>query len=165
VQSRIVQPPSGSTSRHRRRGQSIAELIFVVPLLVMMVAGLTDLSNVLRTKLRLASAAEVGLLYASLNKTSAEDTGGIEQRVLEALRQVPDTSGDTPGQGQGQGQGHEPKVEVELSAPDGDGFGRQQVTVIVSVDIPVQFTVPGLPSVYTVTEAASGRVMSIEMPS
>jgi len=127
-------------------------MALLTPLVVTLIVGLVELSRVQRWQVTLTAAAHAGALFASKSKADAEDTQGVQDRVLAELDELADLN-----------DGHsQPVINVTLGAATGDGYGKQQVDVSVSLSVPSLFRVVGFPTTWTLTETASSRVLAWE---
>jgi Flp pilus assembly protein TadG len=147
------EPRHGTTTaraaRRGQRGQGLVEMALLMPLVVSLLVGLVELSRVQRWQVTLTAAAHSGALYASESTGNAEDTSGVQERVLAEIDELSDL-----------GDGHStPTVQVALGAATADGFGKQQVTVTVGVSVPPLFRIAGFPTAWTLQETASARVL------
>lgn len=148
----ITTAPAALRGQHGQRGQGLVEMALLMPLVVTLLIGLVELSRVQRWQVTLTAAAHAGALFASKSKADAEDTEGVEERVLAEIDELADLN-----------DGHtEPAISVTLGAPTGDGYGKQQVDVSVSLSIPPLFRVAGFPTSWTLRETASSRVLAWE---
>lgn len=71
------------TQRRKSRGQSIVELAFVTPLLLLMLVIAGDLGRAFTAYLTVGSAAGAGASYAIINEDFANNTAGIEAAAME----------------------------------------------------------------------------------
>lgn len=65
----------------RERGASLVEMALLLPFLVLLALGATDLSRIIISKVAVQDAAQEGVSYASFNPS---DPGGAQQRAVEA---------------------------------------------------------------------------------
>lgn len=70
-----------------RRGQALAELAIVLPVLIILVMGAADFGRVYYHFMAVESAAAAGAQYGCVSASKAADTNGISQA---AMRQVQD---------------------------------------------------------------------------
>ena len=128
------------------------ELALLMPIVVVVLMALVELSRIHRWQVTLASAAHAGILYASKSKGYAGDTNAIKDRVLAEINELSKLQ-----------DGHStPSINVSLGAATGDGFSKQQVDVSVSVTVPAMFSIAGFPQPWVLTETASSRVLDWE---
>jgi hypothetical protein len=123
-----------------------------MPLTLFLVMGVAEIGRAHFWRLNIASSAHAGVLYASRSLENAQNAGEVRTRVLAELTDVPSSSGT-------------PNVTVTLGAAGGDGYGKRQVTVTVDMTLVPLFTLPGMPTQYTLREADSARVLEIELRS
>lgn len=71
------------------RGAAVVELAFVLPLLLLLVLGITDFSRALLTNITVVEAAQEGALYASYFPG-----GDVPQRVVDSVDDIALTPGD-----------------------------------------------------------------------
>lgn len=64
-----------------RRGNALIELALVLPVMVLMLAGLADFARVLYVNISLAGAARAGAGYASQSPAASDDTEGVVRAV------------------------------------------------------------------------------------
>ena len=76
----------------RRRGIALVEFALVIPLLLVLLAGILNYSLMLRTGACVATAARAGAQYGSRSPANATDTSGIQSAAVNA---VPDAKGVT----------------------------------------------------------------------
>jgi Flp pilus assembly protein TadG len=81
VRNAITQHSSG-TLRSKSRGQSIVELAFVTPLLLLMLVIAGDLGRAYTAYLTVGSAAGAGASYAIISEDFANDAAAIEAVAL-----------------------------------------------------------------------------------
>lgn len=74
----------GSVRHKKTRGQSIVELGFVAPLLIVMIVIAGDLSRAYTAYLTVGSAASAGATFAMLDGNSANDAGIIAAAMDDA---------------------------------------------------------------------------------
>ncbi|MFQ5419797.1 MAG: TadE/TadG family type IV pilus assembly protein [Anaerolineae bacterium] len=75
--------------RHQRKeyGQSLVEVALFLPIFIVILAGLVEVSNLVITQNRVSNAARVGARYAA---NGGEDTG-MDIAVLNSITQTLDT--------------------------------------------------------------------------
>jgi Flp pilus assembly protein TadG len=68
-----------SQSRHRQsdEGSSIVEIAFLMPILMLMLIGATEMGRVAYYAIEVTSAAKAGALYAAQNRVTAANTTNI----------------------------------------------------------------------------------------
>ncbi|MBI5395819.1 MAG: pilus assembly protein [Verrucomicrobia bacterium] len=71
----------------RPRGQALAELAILLPVLIILVLGAADFGRIYYHFVTVESAAAAGVQYGCVDTTKAADTDGIR---LAAMRQVQD---------------------------------------------------------------------------
>ena len=75
--------------RSSERGSAAVEMAFVLPVLLLLVLGITDFSCALLTNITVVEAAQEGALYASYYPG-----GNIEQRVVDSVDDIAIATGD-----------------------------------------------------------------------
>lgn len=60
------------------RGQALAELAIVVPMVVILLGGIIDFGTFARSDILLANAARAGVQYGAQNPVTAADDAGME---------------------------------------------------------------------------------------
>ena len=68
-------------SHRSERGQSMLEFSFILVILLILIAGISDLGRGLFTYIAMRDAAQEGALYASINPTAV---GSIKNRVINS---------------------------------------------------------------------------------
>ncbi len=91
----IAEKTTPQVFTRREKGQSLVEFSFVLVILLILIAGISDLGRGLFTYLAMRDAAQEGALYASINPTAV---GAIENRVINSSSLINDlaTGGATP---------------------------------------------------------------------
>jgi Flp pilus assembly protein TadG len=67
---------------HAHRGQAIAEMLVIAPLLILLLIGLVELGRFAKFSIITASAARAGVAYGAQNATTAADTTGMQNAAL-----------------------------------------------------------------------------------
>jgi Flp pilus assembly protein TadG len=80
-------------SRRRQRGQALAELAVLLPLLVLLLLGAVDFGRLYRAFVAVESAAATGAQYACSSPAHAANTNGIR---IAALSQAMDITNFSP---------------------------------------------------------------------
>ena len=75
--------------RADERGQAIAELALLAPLMLVLVIGLIELGRYANFSIEVANAARAGVQYGAQNLVAANDTAGMQNA---ALADAPDLS-------------------------------------------------------------------------
>ena len=75
-----------------RRGTATIEFALILPLLLLLVAGVLDYTLLLRAAIAVADAARAGATFGSLSATNASNTSGKQTAALNA---APDITGLT----------------------------------------------------------------------
>lgn len=68
--------------KRREKGSAMLELALCIPLLGLMLVGAMDFSRAFYQSITLASAARAGASYGVSSSTAANDSAGIQTRVL-----------------------------------------------------------------------------------
>jgi Flp pilus assembly protein TadG len=114
------------------RGASLVEAALVIPLLLVMLLGVSDMGPAYHTYITVINAAREGARYGV---SHASDTAGIRARVIaEAQLSDVDLSGATISVSNG-GSGHPIRVTVRTDYPVllGTIFGRMAFPISYSV--------------------------------
>ncbi len=77
------------SGRLSERGAAAVEMAFVLPLLLLLVLGITDFSRALLTNITVVQAAQEGALFASYFPG-----GDVQQRVVDSVDDIAITPGD-----------------------------------------------------------------------
>lgn len=77
--------------RDDQRGVALVEMALVVPLLLLLLLGITDFARALLTNITVVEAAQEGALYASYYPNVSAD---IQQRVIDSVDDIVITPGD-----------------------------------------------------------------------
>ncbi len=110
--------PAAIRTRHARRGSILtSELLFVLPFLVLLVAGMLELGTMLYGKQKLAAACREGARAVSISGNPAEAT-----RVV-GLALGPGVSAD---------------LLVEVTSENGTQFANPGEMILVVVGLPVR---------------------------
>jgi hypothetical protein len=72
--------------RKAEKGQGLVELAVCLIIILIILAGITDLSRAILTKMSMQDAAEEGIIYGSVFPMNCAE---IQQRVLDNLYKVP----------------------------------------------------------------------------
>jgi Flp pilus assembly protein TadG len=76
----------------KKRGTAMVEFAVMLPLILLLLAGVLDYTLVMRTAISVADAARAGAQYGSLSAANAADTAGMQSAALHA---APDVHGLT----------------------------------------------------------------------
>lgn len=120
----------------RPRGQALAELAILLPVLIILVLGATDYARVYRHFMALESAATTGAQYGCVDASHALDANGIR---LAAMRQLQDITHRNP--------------VVASHATNG------VLTVKVTATFSTVFRWPGMPGSNVVTRGVQMRIL------
>ncbi len=126
-----------------QRGQSLAELSIVLPVLLIVVLGSIDLGRVFFAYISVTNAARNGARYAAAGPESVDDLPGIREAALAETGDLLDTSPTNP--------------EIALTTGT-DGVGRNYAEVTVSYDFDCLFPWPGIPSSMNVERSVRAMV-------
>ena len=77
------------STRSSERGAAAVEMSFVLPLLLLLVLGITDFSRALLTNITVVEAAQEGALFASYFPS-----GDVQQRVVDSVDDIAIATGD-----------------------------------------------------------------------
>ncbi len=77
------------SSRLSEKGAAAVEMAFVLPLLLLLVLGITDFSRALLTNITIVEAAQEGALFASYFPA-----GDVQQRVVDSVDDIAIAPGD-----------------------------------------------------------------------
>jgi Flp pilus assembly protein TadG len=78
------------------RGAALVELAVTLPLLVVVLVGITDFGRAFRTAMVVVNAARAGAQYGSQSQSSSTDTAGMITKANEVLSANGLTTGPTP---------------------------------------------------------------------
>lgn len=133
---------AGRQSRSQR-GQSLAELAVLLPLLLIIVLGNIDLGRVFFAYISVTNAARNGARFAAAGPESPDNMTGIREAALEDTDDLLDTSPTNP--------------DVAVTTGN-DSLGRTYAEVTVSYDFNSIFPWPGLPSSVNVERTVRAMV-------
>ena len=133
------------TRRLACRGSAAVETAVLLPLLLLLAMGTTDLGRVSHAYIAVATAARNGAQYGSGSKNASQDTAGIAAAVRSEMSSVLGYSSSNP--------------TVTSSLTDSGGG----VKVTVSLQFQSLIRYPGLPASMTLTRTVEMRVMPIEV--
>lgn len=71
-----------------RRGSAMIEFALVTPLLLLLLSGVLDYSNALRTAISVSDAARTGAQYGSLSSVNSLDTTGMQNAARNSAPNV-----------------------------------------------------------------------------
>lgn len=72
----------GHNRKERTRGTGLLELAFLLPIFMILVAGVVDMGRYAQFSILVANAAHTGALYGSHNLVTASDTNGIQAAAV-----------------------------------------------------------------------------------
>jgi Flp pilus assembly protein TadG len=125
------------------RGQSLAELALVTPVILLLVLGAVDFGRAYFAHVSVTNAARNGADYAAQNDSAAADTAGIREVVMWEMSELVNTSGTNP----------EVTVATGTDTQDGD-YAEVTVTYEFSTLVPW----PGLPDSIDVARTVRSKV-------
>ena len=125
------------------RGQSLAELAFILPLLLVLVLGSIDLGRLFYAYISVTNGARNGATYASASADNLDDTAAIRDAVLQDTTGLLDTSETNPD------------VAVTTGT---DSLGYSYAEVRVTYTFSPLFPWPGIPSSIEMERAVRAMV-------
>lgn len=144
--------PHAAKPAARQRGTALVELALVLPLLLVLLAGIADYGRALSMATAVANAARVGAQYAISSPPRETDTAGIRSAVIDS---APSFSGLTvtstrscqcPG-----------SSSVSCGGSCGSGSMLTYVQVTVTATSSAIFSYSGLPFTGKITGQATMR--------
>ncbi len=126
-----------------QRGQSLAELAVVLPILLVIVLGSIDLGRVFFAYISVTNAARNGARFASADPESPDDLTGIREAALDETGDLLDSSPTNP--------------DIAVTTGN-DSLGRTYAEVTVTYDFDSIFPWPGLPSSVNVERTVRAMV-------
>ena len=121
------------------RGQSLAELGLLLPLLLIFALGAVDLGRVYSADIQVRAAAQKGVQYGSASASNATDGAAIQAAALDG--------------------GSLPVPPTVTSAVFADSSGGQAVQVTVQTSFHTLIAWPGLPHQSTIRHSAVAKVL------
>ena len=132
----------------RLLGTAAVETAVVLPLLLLLAMGTTDLGRVSHAYIAVATSARNAAQYGSGSKNSSQDTAGIAAAARSEMSSVVGYSSSNP-------------TVTSSVIDEGGGNSSIKVTVIFQFQSLIRY--PGLPSSMTLTRTVHLRVMPIEV--
>jgi Flp pilus assembly protein TadG len=127
----------------RSRGQSLAELALLLPVLLMIMLGAIDFGRAYFAYVSVTNGAQNGAHYASAGPLYASDLTGIKNAVLADTSDLVNTSATNP----------------DVAASSGtDGQGNMFVDVTVTYQFEPIFPWPGVPGSFDIGRTVRARV-------
>lgn len=123
----------------RERGQSLAELALLVPVLLIFALGAIDLGRVYTTDVQVRAAAQKGVQYGSTSATNASDAAAIQTAAVDGVK-----------------LSASPTVTSSVFA---DNSGGQAVQVTVQTSFHTLIAWPGLPHTSTIRHSSVAKVL------
>jgi Flp pilus assembly protein TadG len=77
-----------TSKRPATRGIAMVEFAIMLPLILLLMAGVLDYTLIMRTAISVADAARAGAQYGSLSATNASDVTGMRNAALAAAPDV-----------------------------------------------------------------------------
>jgi Flp pilus assembly protein TadG len=148
-----------SVSRARECGQSLIELAFVIPLLLLLLVGIIEIGRFAFYSIVVANAARAGAQYGAQSLATAADTTGISTAVTDDATGI--TAPNTLGVRSAQTCGCSaatlgPCGALPICVKPEHPLVYVQVTAIGSFES--LFNYPGLPGTFNVTSVQEMRV-------
>ncbi|HEX3465222.1 MAG TPA: TadE/TadG family type IV pilus assembly protein [Candidatus Elarobacter sp.] len=78
----------GSRNRHGERGQAIAELACIAPLVLLLLIGVVEVGRFASFSIMVANAARAGVQYGAQNLITAADTTGMQNAATADAQNV-----------------------------------------------------------------------------
>lgn len=137
------------------RASAAVELAIILPVLVLLVIGVADLSRVFLTRITVSNAARAGAQYGSQSTATSADTAGMNSAARQdALESAPITVTSRSFCRCNSGE------ISDCSTGDCGAYGlyRLYVEVTASKTVNLVFNYPGLPSSVALSRKATFRV-------
>jgi Flp pilus assembly protein TadG len=128
----------------RRAGSASVETAILLPLILLLALGSTDLGRFSYAWVSVATAARNGAQYGSTSPSCASNAAGIRSAVLREMATVPGSSASNP---------------TVTSTVDTIGPGHTFVRVTVTFRFDSIIPYPGLPDFLNVTRTVYMRVL------
>lgn len=125
----------------RRRASAAVETALLLPFLLLVAVGATDLGRFSYANIAVATAARNGAQYGSTSKTAAKDTTGIKTAAQSETSGLPGYSSSNP------------TVTSTYTS------SSSKLSVTVSFQFNSLMRYPGLPSSVTITRTVKLRVI------
>jgi Flp pilus assembly protein TadG len=122
------------------RGQALAELALILPVLLVLVLGAIDFGRLFLVGIELNQAARQGVAYAAASTANATDTAGISTAALDGVGGLSGT----------------PAVTSTTAV---DSSGGHVSTVTVSATFQTLIDWPGIPHTIAMTGSANWKVL------
>ena len=141
--------------RNRQKGQSLAELALLLPIILVSVMGIIEVSRVSYFAIQVANAARAGVQYGAQNSTTASDTTGMQNAAINDAVNITGLSASA---------NHFCKCSdgtstACLSNTCSAGTRLlEYVNVTTSVTVNSLFKYPGIPQTYALNGASTERV-------
>jgi len=147
-----IQPAPDGAPAQERRGSSLVEFALIMPVLLILLAGVLDYSQALSKATAVANAARIGAQFGSSSTANTTNTAGIR---AAAINSAPSFSGLTVTSAQScQCSGGS---AVSCTGSCGTGTLRMYVQVTVTATSSSIFTYSGLPFTGNVSAQATMR--------
>lgn len=140
------------TLRKLTKGQSMAELAFALPALVLLFAVVTDFARVFYTSIAVANAARAGVQYGAQCYNTAIETSNVEQAALNDGQNVSGLSATSSVFCECSGS-------VVACSPAQCASPQAFVKVTTSATFSPLFKYPGIPSSVPLSSTAVMEVM------
>jgi Flp pilus assembly protein TadG len=137
-------------------GGALVETAVTVPLLVMMVIGVVELSRVAYTAIEVSNAARAAVSYASQDGGTASDTAGITWAATHDGANVPSLSVASVSLSYACSDGSD---ATGLSTDCANTHLVETVTVKTQATVDPMIHLPGLPTTYTLHGLASQKCL------
>jgi Flp pilus assembly protein TadG len=145
-------------NRHAARsGAAVVEAAILIPFLLMLAVGVTDVATVYYASVYVSSAASNGAQWGSQSMTNAQNTPGVITATQLDKLDMPTAMWNKFSNDYNY-TGSNPAVTVVL-APEPSG-SDWCLRVTVAYTFPTLIKYPGLPSTLTVRHTACNRVLS-----
>jgi Flp pilus assembly protein TadG len=145
------------TTRRTRRGAAVVEASVLIPLLLLLAVGATDLATVYYASVYVSSAAANGAQWGAQSMTNAQNSAGIVAATQLDKLDMP-TGMWSKFSSDYNFTGSNPAVNVQLAPETSGPDWCLRVTVIYTFSPLIKY--PGLPATLTVQHTAFNRVFS-----
>ena len=130
-----------------KRGQSVVEFALILPVLILLVAGIVDLTNGFQTYVALTNAAREGAIHGASGATSSEICTRVQQSLPSTISvacgsvtvSYPAVTGDATCTGGSALKGCPIRVAISYSLPTffGGVLGFNTMSLATSIDMMV----------------------------
>jgi len=119
-QPALLHRPATPPAAHPRRGAAAVEFSFIMPVLVLVLAGAADFCRFGHTAVAINNAARAGVAFGCMHPCDSLSSAQWLAKVEEAVRDEPSSSGSF----------HLPRLQIHASLPTTGSDRRCSVEVI-----------------------------------